>query len=309
MSKVGAITEIYNLKDAWHNSRRVLRSLTIIVFLTIAAGICAGQQRPLMTDDIDITPSGAFEVSAGVDFLQNAKFPLSGIKGDQTRVGVLRLRTGLAANVEIQVEGSLYEFVAINSRSTSPIPLNINGNSTSDFGDITLSTKIKLVNATKHMPAFGLKFGFQLPNTDQAKGVGTNQLNVFGKVIVQKGFGSVLDRVSRFNLVGNLGMTIMTDPLERFSQNDLLLYGLSGTYRVNRRINIVGEVNGRQNTRAHGAPIGTESIGQFRIGTQIRASGLRFDTAAVFGLTRNSPRTGVTFGVTYLSPPIFKPAK
>ena len=34
----------------------------------------------------------------------------------------------------------------------------------------------------------------------------------------------------------------------------------------------------------------------------IKASGLRFDTAAVFGLTRFSPRTGVTFGVTYVSP-------
>jgi hypothetical protein len=55
--------------------------------------------------------------------------------------------------------------------------------------------------------------------------------------------------------------------------------------------------------------LGTESLSQFRIGTQIKASNLRFDTAAIFGLTRFSPRTGVTFGLTYISPSIFTPAK
>ena len=57
------------------------------------------------------------------------------------------------------------------------------------------------------------------------------------------------------------------------------------------------------------APLGTESVGQFRIGSQIKASGLRFDTAAVFALTPNSPRTGIVFGVTYQTPAIFTPAK
>jgi len=84
---------------------------------------------------------------------------------------------------------------------------------------------------------------------------------------------------------------------------------LAGIYRVNKRINIVGEINGRANTRSSAAPIGTESIGQVRIGTQIRASGLRFDTAAAFGLTKFSPRSGVVFGVTYTTPVILTPAK
>ena len=102
---------------------------------------------------------------------------------------------------------------------------------------------------------------------------------------------------------------IMTAPLERFTQNDVLLYGLAGIYRVSDRINLVSEVNGRVSTRSGDAPLGTESIGQFRVGTQIRASGLRFDTAAIFGLTKFSPRTGLTFGVTYESPSIFTPAQ
>jgi hypothetical protein len=287
----------------------MIRVLTFTLLL-FAAGLAAAQQRPLLTDDVDITPEGAIEISAGVEFLQNAKFPLSGLKGDLTRVGDIRVRTGFASNVELQIEGTLQNFLAINSQlAEPPIPLNIAGNSTNDFDDFTISAKIKLRNESANLPAVGLKFGYQMPNTDQARGIGTNQINIFTKLIVQKRFGKRAGRMPMANIYGNLGLGIFSAPLARFTQNDMLLYGLAGIFRVNERISIVSEVNGRMNTRRGDAPLGTESVGQFRVGTQIRASGLRFDTAAVFGLTRFSPKTGVVFGVTYQTPVIFKPAK
>jgi len=268
------------------------------------------QQRPLLTDDVDITPPGAIEIGAGVDFLQNVKFPLSGLRGDLTRVGDFRFRNGLASNVELQIEGTLQNFLAINSQITPPpIPLNITGNSTSDFDDFTVSAKVKLRNETKNIPAIGMKFGFQMPNSNQARGIGTNQINIFSKLIVQKRFGRKSGKTPMANIYGNLGLGIMSAPLASFTQNDVLLYGLAGIFRLNDRINLVTEVNGRHNTRSGDAPLGTESVSNFRVGTQIRASGLRFDTAAIFGLTRFSPRTGVTFGVTYVSPVFIPLAK
>jgi len=283
------------------------RAFFLILILSFAA---FAQQRPLLTDDVDTTPPGAFEISIGTDFIQNEKFPLSGIKGDLTRVGDIRVKTGFAPNIEIQIEGVLQNFTAINSQTLSPIPLTINGNSTNDTGDFIISTKVRLRNETKNLPAIGVKIGFQLPNSNQARGIGTNQVNVFGKIILQKRFGSKnKENVSRFNAYGNLGLAILTAPLEQFTQNDVLLYGLAGIYRLNDRINLVSEINGRVSTRSGNAPLGTESIGQFRVGTQIRASGLRFDTAAIFGLTKFSPRSGFTFGVTYVSPVIFATAK
>ena len=267
------------------------------------------QQRPLITDDIDVVPAGSLEISAGVDFLQNAKFPLSGLRGDLTRIGDIRIRQGFASNVEIQIEGTLQNFLAINSSfGPSAIPLNISNNSSNDFDDITVSAKIKLLNETKTLPAVGMKFGFQLPNTDQAKGIGTNQINIFSKFIIQKRFGKRVGRSPLANVYGNFGLGIMNAPLANFTQNDVFLYGLAGIFRVNDRINIATEVNGRSSIRRN-APLGTESLAQLRIGTQIKASGLRFDTAAIFGLTRLSPRTGVTFGVTYQSPVFFPLAK
>jgi hypothetical protein len=283
----------------------MVRLLISILFVLAAAGSLSAQQRPLLTDDVDITPPGSLEIGAGVDFFQKAKFPLSGITGDLTRVGDIRIKTGLASNVEIQIEGAIQNFVAINSRTASAIPLTIKGNSTNDFDDYIISTKIKIRNESKFIPALGFKFGFQMPNTNQALGIGTNQINIFTKVLLQKKFGSVVNKTPRLNL----GLQIMTAPNALFTQNDLFLYGLAGIYRLTNNVNIASEVNGRMNTRGGIAPLGTESVGQFRLGTQIRASGLRFDTAAAFGLTKFSPHTGIIFGVTYLSPSIFTPAK
>jgi hypothetical protein len=285
------------------------RVVTGLILLMCGAVTALAQQRPLLTDDVDITPSGAFEVSAGVDFFQDARFPLSGIRGDLTRVGDIRVKTGFASNFEFQIEGVLQNYVAINSRGLSAVPLTVNGNSTNDFGDFVISTKIKLRNETRNLPALGFKVGFELPNSNQGRGIGTNQINVFGKVLVQKKFGDIRNMTPRLNLMGNLGIEIMTAPVNLFTQNDLFLYGLAGIYRLSDHVNIASEINGRMNTRKGTAPLGTESLGQFRLGAQVKASGLRFDIAGAYGLTRFSPKTGVIFGVTYQTPSVFTPAK
>lgn len=282
---------------------RAVIVLSSVVLFSLAA---FAQQRPLLTDDIDITPPGAVSLGVGVDFLQNVKFPLSGLNGDLTRVADIRLRQGFASNVELQIEGAIQNYLAINSQMIpSPIPLNVNGNSTNDFDDFTVSAKIKLRNETDKWPAVGLKFGYTMPNTDQARGIGTNQINIFTKFIIQKKFGKQAGKSPKANVFGNIGLGIMNAPLSNFTQNDVLLYGIAGIFRLNDRINLATEINGRQNTRSGGAPLGTESMSQFRIGAQIKASGLRFDTAAIFGIGRFSPQSGVTFGVTYESPVFF----
>ena len=91
------------------NDERIgfMTRLTIRLVLLAALAIAGhAQQRPLITDDIDIVPTGSVELSVGVDFLQNVKFPVSGLKGDLTRIGNIRIRQGFASNVEIQIEGT-----------------------------------------------------------------------------------------------------------------------------------------------------------------------------------------------------------
>lgn len=275
------------------------------VLCSIAA---QAQQRPLITEDVDIIPPGSLRVEAGIDFLQDAKFSLSGLRGDLTRVGVIGVTIGLSPNVEVQIDGVAQNVLSIN-RQTVPSPIQLGfapgATTTNDTGDFTLSTKIKLRAETKRGPSLGFRFGVQLPNSNQSRGIGVNQTNAYGAFLFGKKFGTD----ARVNLFGNLGIGILTAPLEKFTQNDVLLYGFAGIIRIHRQFNIAAEINGRANTRSGNAPLGTESQSEARLGMQIKAAGLRFDIAGIAGLSKFSPRSGVTFGVTYDTPSIFTPAK
>ena len=281
----------------------------VALALVLCASLAArAQQRPLITEDVDIIPPGSVRFEAGIDFFQDAKFPASGLRGDLTRVGVIGINVGLSPNVQFEIEGVLQNFLSVNSITPgAPIPIGFDParGSTNDTGDFRLATKIKLRSETRRGPSLGFRFGVDLPNSNETRGIGVNQTNAFGTILVGKKFG----RDDRLNLFGNVGIGILTAPTQSFTQNDVLLYGIAGIYRVNRQINVAGEINGRANTRGGTAPFGTESQSQARLGLQVRATGLRFDFAGIAGLGEFSPRTGLTFGVTYDSPTIFAPAK
>ena len=284
-----------------------VRLALLLALLCSIAG--SAQQRPLLTEDVDIIPPGSLRIEAGIDFVQNAKFPVSGLTGDLTRVGVIGINIGLSPNVEFQIDGVLQNVLSVNS-VTVPTPIQLgfnplNTTSTNDVGDFTLSTKIKLRNETQRGPSLGFRFGVQLPNSNQGRGVGLNQTNAFGSVLFGKRFG----RDGRVNAFGNIGIAILTAPTRLFTQNDVFTYGFASIVRLTKRINFAGEINGRANTRPGTGPLGTESQSEARIGMQVKASGLRFDFAGIAGLTSFSPRSGVTFGVTYDSPVVFAPVK
>src|SRR5260370_23594 len=269
--------------------------------------VAPAQQRPLITEDVDIIPPGSLRIEAGIDFVQKARFPVSGLTGDLTRAGVIGINIGLAPNVEFQIEGVAQNLLSINTRGPSAIPLSVasTANSTSDVGDFTLWTKVKLRNETAHLPSLGFRVGVQLPNSNQVRGLGLNQTNAYAQVLFGKKFG----HNARVNTFGSLGIGILSAPTAFFTQNDVLTYGLAGIVRLNKQFSLACEVNGRTNTRPGSGPLGTESQGEARIGVQVRASGLRFDFADIKGITNFSPHSGITVGVTYDSPSIFKPVK
>ena len=286
----------------------MLRRLFLITIAIVAlAASTTAQQRPLITEDVDIIPPGTIRIEAGIDFLQGAKYPVSGLTGDLTRIGVIGVNVGLSPNVEFQIEGVAQNFLSVNSRGPAAIPLTLapGVNSVNDTGDFTLATKIKLRAESAHGPSLGFRFGVQLPNSNQSRGIGLNQTNAFGSILVGKKFG----HEGRFNTFGNLGIAILTAPTTLFTQNDVITYGVAGIFRVNKQFSVAGEVNGRANTRPGDGPLGTESQAEARLGMQIRASGLRFDFAGIKGLTNFTHNSGVTIGVTYDTPSVFAPAK
>lgn len=279
----------------------IVRSTFVFLFGLLANVLVAAQQRPLITEDVEVVKPGFVRLEFGFDFTQQKKYPVSGLQGDLSRLGVAGVTFGLAPNVEVEIGGVIHNSLAISRRGASVIPLALKTtNSTSDVGDFFIATKIKVRNETNHIPAIGLRFGAQLPNSNQARGLGVNQTNFFMTALASKTIG-------KFRVSGNLGLAILTAPTQLFTQNDVMLYGLSVTYPLNDRVSLLGEVNGRLNTRKT-APLGTESDGEARFGARFKASGLLWDVSALTGINKNSIKSGVSFGLTYESS-LFTPAK
>ncbi len=274
----------------------IVSSISLLVLLfgsLLASPSLSAQDRPLQTPDTEIVAPGTVRTSTGFDFLQDQKIPFSGLQGDLTSVGVMDLRLGVGKIVELQLQGAARNFLSIKQQGASFTTLDLpSSNSTSDSGDFSLWTKVRIIGEGKRRPAVAFRFGFEMPNSNQARGIGTNTTNVFAMVILEKHIG-------KLKLFGDLGIGILQAPLQTFSQNDETLYGAAFSYPIFRRVDLVGEVSGRQSTRKiSSALVGTESRGQARLGVQILAGGFHWDVAGIAGLYHSDARTGFTFGVS-----------
>jgi len=143
----------------------------------------------------------------------------------------------------------------------------------------------------KKLPSLAFRPSVQLPNASSAKGLGLNSTQFYGTFIFGKHFG----KLSTFS---NLGLGILSNPIQAGVQNDVLVYGVAGIYPMSNKVSVATEVFGRWSIRGDSAPLGTESLSQFRLGVQIHGAGFRWDVAGIAGLSKYSPNSGITFGIT-----------
>ncbi len=272
-----------------------MRKILFAMALALAGCLPAfAQDRPFKTTDVQTVPAGDVRAEVGFDFLQDVGFPVSGLRGDETSIGVLNVRMGISKIAEVEVEGAIQNFLDVKSQGASFVPnLKLTGvNSTHDTGDFALSTKIRFRQPSGKKPGFAFRFGFIMPNSNQARGIGTNTTNVFALVALE-------EQLQKLKLMGDLGLEILQAPNALFTQNDVLMYGAGFSYSIHKRVNVVGEVNGLYSDRTiNNALIGTQSTGQARFGLQINAGGFTWDVAGVRGINKYDPRSGFVFGVT-----------
>lgn len=285
----------------------MLKNFCVIFFLffflfILFNGSAEAQQRPLITEEVETVKPGEVRFELGFELLKDKNFPLSGLNGDLSRLGVIALTAGLASNVEFELGGVVQNYLRIRRQyQPSAVTLQLSSpNSTHDVGDFYLASKFKLRSESKHAPGFGFRFAVELPNSNQARGIGLNQTNFFAIVLAGKHFGPD----ERFHVYTNLGLGILSAPVASFTQNDVLLYGLAAAYRLNKRFTLVSEINGRHSTR-NVTPLGTESDGGARLGARIRVARVIFDVAGIKGVYRDSASSGVTLGVSY-QPAVFR---
>jgi hypothetical protein len=254
------------------------------------------QSRPLTTEDPETVPVGFILLEAGVDFLNGAVYPASGLTGNLLRIGTFGVSIGVSSIAEIQVDGGLANRLAITSMDpTAPLASAYTGNTTStaSIEDLSIGAKIRFLSETERRPALAVRFATRLPMVGVENGLGTETTDVSIALAGAKTIESV-----RF--AANLGMGIMGDPVTGGRQNHVLLYGLSAARAVATGAELVAEFNGRVDTGNDVPPPGTESRLVVRVGGRFTRGPVRLDAGVLIGVTDHDPSWGVTFGATWV---------
>jgi hypothetical protein len=271
-----------------------MRTLLITAVITLAATAAFAQQRPLVTEDPETIGAGRVLLEGGIEHLRDAKYPVSGLEGDLTRVPLLGISVGVSSIAEIQIDQASFQHLNIKTRRPGPLTalVTANGSSTTDTDDLLIGAKIRITPEGTARPAFGFRFATKLPNANNESGLGLDTTDFFASILAGKTTESV-------RIVGNIGLAILGDPTSGNRQNDELTYGASFARAITNAAEVVGEVNGRANTRSGGPLPGTESHSLVRMGLRYTRGGWRADGGVLIGLADNDPDIGFTAGFTY----------
>jgi hypothetical protein len=237
------------------------------------------QQRPLLTEDPRLIPTGAVDVETGVTYERDARFTISGLSGSHVALLPTGLNFGLGDRAEFQLGGVVRDYLKTSD-----------GVWHQDFGDLALSTKIRLLNESGRVPVVAFRPSVVLPNANQSSGLGLNTTRFFASILVGKTLGKAF-------IFGNVGLGILDDPIRLAQQNDVLTGGIAAQFSVSSHVRLLAEFNGVHNPRNPPSP-GSENRGQVRAGMQIEAKGMRWDAGVLAGVTDVDPKVGFTAGLT-----------
>lgn len=253
------------------------------------------QQRPLVTEDPETIGSGNVLLEGGFDIGSDIFYPVSGLTGDLLRFPTLGVSFGLGSIAELQLDGAIYQRLSIKSRVPAPLSgmLDVTDDDTSDVDDLVIGTKIRVLSETPTRPAVGVRFATKLPNASNESGLGLDTTDFHATMLVGK-------TVQSIRFVGNVGLGILGDPTRGDRQNDVLLYGFSLARAVLQGVEVVGDINGRANTRGGDAPPGTDSRATLRLGGRFTHNTVRIDAGVLLGMTSRDPDFGFTAGATWV---------
>lgn len=238
----------------------------------------AAQTRPLQTEEAATAPAGRIVLEAGAAFMSAEPNFLTGQERKRWDAPVLNVVYSPSANVEIDLEW-VARIIAVDDPRFGTV---------SDFGDVTLRTKLRLLDEYERRPGVALRFGVTLPQTNEAKGLGPNTLRMSAQALLSKTFG-------RFQLHGNAGLAIQDTPLLPHLQSDFLAYGMALVYTAGEKLDLVAEGAGLVG-RGH---LGADARNELRAGLRYGTGGLRWDAAVRRGLSEADGTWGLTAGVAW----------
>ena len=285
--------------------RRIDR-LTRIWSIWLTTGLCVlalvprvhaqAPQQPLQTQVPETVGAGVVQFDVGGDYGRDRTFSASGLTGNLWRVPLLTMTIGLGSIVDLQFTGGLHDHLAITSRQPAPLASQIVGhaNATTDFDDLVVSTKVRLLRDARgsRRPALSLLFGTELPNAKPYSGLGTSTTNVALSGLAATDVGPV-------RLIVNLGLGVLGDPVSPHHHQNVLTYGAAITRQLSRRLAVMGDVAGRIDLGAAPPPPGTEDTGTLRLGARYERWRGWWSGAVTVGLTSRDAAVGVLGAYTF----------
>jgi hypothetical protein len=269
-----------------------LAVLTLVLILPAAA---FAQQRPLITEDPETIGAGRVLLETGLDYGRGVEYPVSGLTGQLLRVPLVGVSVGISSIAELQFDGGLYNRLRITERRPAPLSsmVTATGDSTSSVEDLVVATKVRILSEREGRPAFGLRLATKLPNASNESGIGLDTTDFTAALLVGKTVRSV-------RTVVNGGFGILGDPIVGSRQSDVITYGVSLARALTQAAEVVGEVNGRFDTREDEPDRPSSTRGAVRLGARYTIGGWRGDAAVVVGLTGRDPGIGFAAGFTYV---------
>jgi Putative MetA-pathway of phenol degradation len=263
--------------------------------LVLLPDVALAQQRPLLTEDPEPIGAGRLLIEGGLDYAIDTQLPAQGLKGNLLRMPTVGMSVGISSIAEFQLDGGFYNRLKITDQTNAPLTrfLKIDGDTTSDFQDVIVGTKIRVMAESPKHPSFALRFATKLPIASNENGIGLDTMDFYATLLAAKTVQSV-------RIVGNGGVGILASPTSINEQNDVFVYGASFARALTDKAEFVGEINGRWSTRAGGPFPGTESRSVLNIGGRYTTGSLRLDGGVFFGLTTYDPTVGFTAGFTYV---------
>lgn len=267
----------------------------VLLALLSCTAPAGAQQRPLVTEDPESVGSGLVLIETGFDYQKDQHFPVSGLTGHLRSVPRFGVSIGVSSIAEVQIDNVSYDTLSITGRAEAPLShlLRVSGDRTSSWSDTVVGAKTRLLSEGGRRPGIALRFATKLPNAGNEEGIGLDTMDFYNSLLVGKTIRSL-------RVVGNVGLGILSDPTRGDRQNDVLTYGISFARAFAEGAEIVGEVNGRANTRPGTPPPGTDSSGYVRFGARFTRGLVRVDAALVAGLTAHDAGLGVTTGLTWV---------
>jgi hypothetical protein len=260
-----------------------------------AAAPAEAQQQPLVTQDPQTIGGGQVLLRSEFSYSRGDVYPLTGLTGNLWQLPVFGADVGVGPIADLQLTGGPYDRLSITDRATGPFSgiVHVTGDTTHDVDDLTIGAKIRIAPEARERPAIGFRFYARLPNAKRQSGIGQDTTDFSASLLAGKTIGPV-------RVLGNSGLTIMSEPTNELKQNDVLTYGAAASLRLLSHAELASEVNGRWSTRNGVAPIGTESRSRAQVGGACTFGRLRYDLGVFFGLTPIDPGVGVSAGVSIL---------